>query len=101
MFALMMRKKNKDPFGATEMKKQAREIDCIIWQRRYIAELIFDYPKVFEVADSAASNVQKVQGLIQSPMAMYTLMDSEKRDNTFCQSLPSAPLPLFCKHLHD
>ena len=97
LFALMMRKRNKDPLGAAEIKGRAGEIDTILWQRRYIIQLTHDYPKMFEVAESAASavQVQKVQALIQSPLAMYELMDSADRDLTFSQSLPNEPLRMF------
>ena len=103
LFALMMRKRNKDPLGAAEMKGEAGEIDSILWQRRYIIQLTHDYSKMFDVAESAASavQVQKVKDIIQSPLAMHELMDSADRDLTFSQSLPNEPLRMLFKHLHD
>ena len=98
LFTLMMRKRNKDPLGAAEMRAKAGEIESILWQRRYIIQLTRDYPKMFEVAESAAAaadKVEKVQELIQSPLAMYELMDSADRDLTFAMSLPSEPLRMF------
>ena len=106
VFALMMRKRNKDPLGAQEMRTKAGEIESILWQRRYIIQLTRDYPKMFEVVEPVAAGtdavkVEKVQELIKSPLAMYEFMDSTDRDLTFAQSLPNQALRLFFKHLHD
>ena len=98
----MMRKRNKDPVGLAEIKGKAGEVDTILWQRRYIMQLVKDYPMMFEVAESAAKGpLQKLQALIESPLAMYELMDSADRDPTFSQSLPNEPLRMFFKHLND
>ena len=105
LFALMMRKKTKDPLGAAEIKGKTGEVDSILWQRRYIIQLTKDYPKMFEVAESAAptqlQNVQKMKALIESPLAMYELMDGADRDLTFSQSLQNGPIRMFFKHLQD
>ena len=104
LFALMLRKRIKDPLGMAEIKGKAGEIDSILWQRRYIIQLTEDYPRMFEVAESVACAVQqvkKVQVLIQSPLAMYELMEGANCDVTFAQSLPNEPLRMFLKHLHD
>ena len=104
LFALMLRKRIKDPLGMAETKGKTGEIDSILWQRRYIIHLTKDYPQMFEVAESVACAVQqvkKVQVLIQSPLAMYELMEGANRDLTFAQPLPNEPLRIFAKHLHD
>eukprot|EP00974_Lingulodinium_polyedra_P109408 10586761-Lingulodinium_polyedra.AAC.1 len=86
------------------MKAKAGEIESILWQRRCIFQLIREYPNMFEVAESAATardKVEKVQALIESPLAMYELQDSADRDLTFSASLPNEPLRSFSKRLHD
>ncbi|MDA8584015.1 hypothetical protein N9L68_07260 [bacterium] len=99
----MMRKRHKGPLGASDLRRKAGVIDNILWPRKYINQLVHDYPKILEVAESVASavQVQKVKALIQIPLAMYELMDSGNRDATLSQFLPNEPLRLFCNHLHD
>ena len=65
-----------------EMKARAGEIVIILWQRRYILQPTRDYPKMFGVAESSAAEtdtakVAKVQVIIDSPLAMYELMDGK------------------------
>ena len=102
MFATMMRTRNKDPIAMAEIKGKTGEVDTILWQRRYIKQLLKDYPMMFEVDGSAAKGpLQKLQALSTSPLAMYELMESANRDLTFSQSLPNEPIRMFFKHLHD
>ena len=56
------------------------------------------YPKIFEVAESAAQLIVKVKDTVQNPMAMYELTEGEFRDLTFATSLPNEPLRLFFQH---
>ena len=86
------------------MKGKGGDIEAILWQRRYILELVRTYPKAFEVAESATKDkdkIQKVKALFMHPLAMHEALDSADRDLTFAQSLPNEPLRLLFKHVHD
>ena len=58
------------------------------------------YPKIFEVAESAAQLIVKVKDTVQNPMAMYELTEGEFRDLTFATSLPNEPHPALLPARH-
>ena len=65
---------------------------------------MMSYPKIFQVAASAAIPevlMTKVKNIAKSPMAMYNLTEGPSCDPTFSQSLPNEPLRLWFKHTQE
>ena len=66
-----------------------------------MSHFIQAYPKIFQVAESAAKLIMTVRDIVQSSLAMYDLTEGPSRDMTFAQSLPNEPHRLFFKHAQE
>ena len=93
LLTVMWRTEAKNPFSAADLKEKGGVIDVILWQRRYLANMLQEYSKMCEVAETAAKLIKTLRRAILSPVAMYELTEGDARDMTFAQTLPNEPHP--------
>ena len=101
----MMRLNKKDPWtvdGLTGSHGRPGEVDCILWRKGYIAQMLSDYPALLRgEGQKQQDQAAMARSLLGSPWQMHDKLQGPAKDPTWITTLPTEASRLFFKHMLD
>ena len=98
----MIRQQRKDPWTVDALSGKGGEVDCILWRKNYIAQMMSDYPALLRretpVQQDQASTARE---LLSSPWQLHDKLVGPTRDPTWINTLPSEAARMLFKHVLD
>ena len=102
----MIRTEKKDPWSVDMLRGghgRAGEVDCILWRKKYIMQMLANYPALWLRGEGQKQQDQAAlaRDLLASPLKMHDKLQGPARDATWVNTLPSEAGRLFFKHMLD